>query len=165
MTKHKASANAKTQCLGAIASDGFTLIELLVAIFIIGVLTALLLSNILGVRQRADDTQRKSDLRQLKTAMRLYYNDNQSYLGLEDLMVPGTTFSNEDGSTMYMRQVPDGFEYEIYIAENGQGFRLVTELDNRSDQDIANSQQRCPVDGFEALSEGYGVNEYVVCED
>jgi prepilin-type N-terminal cleavage/methylation domain-containing protein len=58
---------------------GFTLIELLVAISIIAVLTAILLPNLMGARERAKDVQRKQDLLAVKSALRMYYNDKQSY--------------------------------------------------------------------------------------
>jgi len=56
---------------------GFTLIELLVVIAIIGLLATLLMSNLMGVRERARDAQRKSDLNQIQKALELY-KGNQS---------------------------------------------------------------------------------------
>jgi general secretion pathway protein G len=58
---------------------GFTLIELLVVISIIGILATLLIANYNAARERARDAQRKSDLRNIQTALRLYYNDTQRY--------------------------------------------------------------------------------------
>ncbi|MBI2195693.1 MAG: type II secretion system protein [Candidatus Levybacteria bacterium] len=58
---------------------GFTLVELLIVIAIIGVLTTLLMANFIGVRQRARDAQRKSDLRQIQSALELYRSDQGSY--------------------------------------------------------------------------------------
>lgn len=60
-------------------NKGFTLIELLVVIGIIAILTGLGMSNFLGARERARDVKKKSELNQLKNALRLYYNDYQSY--------------------------------------------------------------------------------------
>jgi len=59
--------------------NAFTLIELLVVISIIGILAALLLANFAGIRDRADDAQRKGDAKQMQTALRMLYNDVGSY--------------------------------------------------------------------------------------
>lgn len=59
--------------------EGFTLIELLVVIAIIAVLVAFSVTNFLGARQRAKDVKIKSELAELKNALRLYYNDYSIY--------------------------------------------------------------------------------------
>lgn len=128
--------------------SGFTLIELLVVIFIIGVLVAVLLANILGARQRAEDTQRKSDLQQLKRALMMYYGDNQEYP--DDLAV--------DLGGEYIKQLPETNYY--WVSGDGEQFRATVLLDNLSDKDIASSKARCP-----RSSGSWGDAEYVVCED
>lgn len=60
-------------------TKGFTLIELLVVVSLIGVLATLVLANLNAARQRGRDATRKSDLRNIQTALRLYYNDYGSY--------------------------------------------------------------------------------------
>jgi general secretion pathway protein G len=57
---------------------GFTLIELLVVIAIIGMLSALLVPNFMGARERARDAQRKSDLKQIQKALEMYRQDQTS---------------------------------------------------------------------------------------
>lgn len=59
--------------------SGFTLIELLVVISLIGIIATFLLANFNAARERGRDAQRKADLRNLQTALRLYYNDNGGY--------------------------------------------------------------------------------------
>lgn len=58
---------------------GFTLIELLVVIAIIGLLSTLAIVALGSARQRARDSQRLSDLRQIQTALELYYTENSNY--------------------------------------------------------------------------------------
>jgi general secretion pathway protein G len=59
--------------------SGFTLLELLIVIVIIGILAVLIIPNLTSGPQRARDAQRKSDLRNMKTALETYFNDSNAY--------------------------------------------------------------------------------------
>lgn len=59
-------------------NKGFTLIELLVVIAIIGILAALIIVSLVGAQNRARDTQRKNNARNLDSALAQYYLDNSS---------------------------------------------------------------------------------------
>ena len=90
---------------------GFTLIELLIVIAIVGVLATLLMVNFVGVRQRARDAQRKSDLRQMQSALEIYRADNSSYpaSGNGNGLFPttcGNSFVDLNNSITYMQKVP-----------------------------------------------------------
>ena len=58
---------------------GFTLIELLVVIAIIGTLSVIVLSFVGSSKTRSRDSRRVSDLKEIQTALGLYYGDNQNY--------------------------------------------------------------------------------------
>lgn len=58
---------------------GFTLIELLVVVAIIGLLSTLAVVALGSARLRARDSKRLSDLKQVQTALELYYTDNNAY--------------------------------------------------------------------------------------
>lgn len=66
---------------------GFTLVELLVVIGIIALVMIAVFPNFSGARQRARDSQRKSDLKDIQAALDLYKSDQKplSY-------VPSPTF-------------------------------------------------------------------------
>lgn len=59
--------------------QGFTLIELLVVIAIIGLLSTLAVVALGSARVKARDSKRLSDLKQLQTALELYYTDQNAY--------------------------------------------------------------------------------------
>jgi prepilin-type N-terminal cleavage/methylation domain-containing protein len=59
---------------------GFTLIELLVVIAIIGLLATLAVVAFGNARQKARDTKRISDTRQIMKAMEMYFEDNGQYI-------------------------------------------------------------------------------------
>lgn len=74
-------------------SKGFTLIELLVVIAIIGILSTIVLVSLNSARQKARDTRRLGDIRQVALALEMYYDDNASYPS-----VTGCTAANWTGT-------------------------------------------------------------------
>ncbi|MBI4457541.1 prepilin-type N-terminal cleavage/methylation domain-containing protein [Candidatus Uhrbacteria bacterium] len=58
---------------------GFTLIELLVVIAIIGLLSTLAVVALNSARQKSRDSKRVADVKQIQTALELYYADQNGY--------------------------------------------------------------------------------------
>ncbi|MCX6704341.1 MAG: prepilin-type N-terminal cleavage/methylation domain-containing protein [Candidatus Woesebacteria bacterium] len=123
----------------------FTLIELLVVVSIIGILAVLVMANLNSARSRARDAARKSDLRNISTALRLYYNDKATFPATFTFGAPFTS-----GSTTYMEAVPQDSlypdqAYKYTQTPGGDGFALQACLENSSDkQGIPKSGITCP---------------------
>lgn len=58
---------------------GFTLIELLVVVAIIGLLSSVVLASLDKARAKARDAKRITDMKAMKLALELYYEDKKSY--------------------------------------------------------------------------------------
>ena len=118
----------------------FTLIELLVVIAIIGSLSALLLPNYMGVRERARDGARKSDLKQIQKAFEMYKQDQTVPAYPADLPTAGSEFSYND--SVYMKKFPTdpspGKSY-YYSRTTTINYTLCTCLENEADPDAITS--------------------------
>jgi prepilin-type N-terminal cleavage/methylation domain-containing protein len=113
--------------------NAFTLVELLVVISIIGVLTAVLMMNLVGARERAKDTRTIQSLSNLKNALRMYYNDNNTYpLSLASL---GSTYVSDLDTV--------GLGYTQL--DGGNGFRITTMLEVGAGSEDENSQTKCGI--------------------
>ena len=77
---------------------GFTLIELLVVIAIIGILSTLSVLALNSARARARDAKRIADIRQIQTALEMYYNENNEY--------PSSTLALTTTVPPLLREIP-----------------------------------------------------------
>lgn len=126
---------------------GFTLIELLVVIVIIGVLTALIMANFVGIRQRSRDGQRKADMRQIQAALELYRSDAGSYP--DAVSCTGDSPSIKRDESVYLQKVPcDPLDDTIGYTYNSDGstYTIVGCLENDKDSqlDLPISSTGCP---------------------
>ncbi len=94
---------------------GFTLIELLVVIAIIGLLSTLAVVALGSARVKARDSKRLSDLKQVQTALELYYTDQNAYpvaaqavtLGVDQYgCISSAGFAAAGCDNAYMGQIP-----------------------------------------------------------
>jgi general secretion pathway protein G len=124
---------------------GFTLIELLIVIAIISLLSTFTFANFLNARERARDTQRKSDLRQLQAAFELYRADQDTYPA--SIPVCGTALSA--GGNTYMQKIPcdptNSGQYIYTYVQSGSTYQLFACLENANDpqKDTTNNSARC----------------------
>lgn len=157
---------------------GFTLIELLVVIVIIGILAGLVITNLVGGRERAQDSSKKRNLEQLKIALHLYYTDfghfpnasgnngfNFYACGEPGNALCSSTFTANNKE--YMGKLPKNSggqnDFRYYPCGGGDDFRLKINLANASDPDAAESQSRCPADTCAGQSLTFGSSDYVLC--
>ncbi|MEK7534556.1 MAG: prepilin-type N-terminal cleavage/methylation domain-containing protein [Patescibacteria group bacterium] len=112
---------------------GFTLIELLVVIAIIGILTTFLVANFVGVKSRARDGQRKSDLRNIQAALEIYRSDKSVYPS----SIPGCGTTWQDGAAVYMQSVPcdplNTVPFNYRYTPTAGTYKLIGCLENTSD--------------------------------
>ncbi len=92
--------------------SGFTLIELLVVIAIIGLLATMSVLALSSARESARDSRRLSDIRQIQTALEMYYSHAGEYPAEdevasstgEDYILGGGSIAA--GDTVFMGDIP-----------------------------------------------------------
>lgn len=140
---------------------GFTLIELLIVVAIIAILSTLLMVNFIAVRQRGRDAERKSNLRQIQSALELYRADENSYTLTLGNCSSGTSLGSSSCSTIYLKKLPkdpNGSSYynngNYYYTSDGSTYSLVACIENISDKD-SNITQTPPAGAPATCSSGY----------
>ncbi len=151
----------KYQVLSIKQKKGFTLIELLIVVAIIGILSTLLMVNFIGIRQRARDAQRKTNLSQLQTALEAYRSDIGFYPKQKsvdplndypDRPPPtndcGTAFSKNTAT--YMQSMPCDpltslpYTYTLTLQSgNGVSYTLMACLENKNDSQLSPTPTPC----------------------
>jgi prepilin-type N-terminal cleavage/methylation domain-containing protein len=171
---------------------GFTLVELLVVISVIAVIIGITAANTIGARDRARDAKTKAEMMELKNALRLYYNDYQTYpqagspfkgcgTGTPPISncATGCTYGEfvaggsdgcnpANGATVYMKRLPraaDGvtMSFSYFLPAVSDEFCLITNLYNTADTEIAASQTRCA--GACAGQTYTATTGYLMCAD
>ena len=84
---------------------GFTLIELLVVIAVVGLLATIVLVSLNNARAKARDSRRIADLKQIQTAMWMYYDSRNS---MPINRTPGSGYCDTQANFL-QELVTDGF--------------------------------------------------------
>ena len=132
------------------SQKGFTLIELLVVIAIIAILAALILAALNSAQKGARDSQRLSDLNQMKTALVNYQADNGSY--------PTTAAGVSSVGTNYLNPVPTAPTQGPTGAQSYQYFQGST-----SGFVVCVQSERDTTKWFHSTSTGTDRNQSAVC--
>lgn len=160
------------------SKKGFTLVELLVVIAIIGILAAVGVTALSGARAKARDAARVADIKQIQSALELYYNDQQYYpagttlaLGaLTDCTTACDTISSTNGiaatsaGTTYMGLIPK--DPSAQAAECASGSTAICHFSYSATPSACdNSTTNCTGYTLYAYLEGAagGLNAGVVC--
>lgn len=140
---------------------GFTLIELMVVMTIMGLLIIVGVASYTSVQTKSRDGRRKSDLRQIASALEAYYNDYSTYppndpntFGINGCGTTGTASCvwesafqtlRADGvtvKTMYMPKLPGDPAsgrryYYMRSGTNPPSYQLYAMLENVQDRDYS----------------------------
>jgi len=132
---------------------GFTLVELLVVIAIIGILSTLSVVSLNSARAKSRDARRLSDIKQIRTALDMYYDSSSTYplsctttLGtgncacLTSVGWTNTSTTNCTG-TIFMQKVPSdplsSASYTYTSTSSGQSYEIVYKLEANSGNSTA----------------------------
>ena len=130
--------------------SGFTLLEVMVVIVILGILASLVVPNLMGNKEKADQQKAVSDIVALENALDMYKLDNSRYptteQGLEALVTkpqgePEPRNYKSDGYIKRLPQDPWGGAYQLMSpGEHGKidVFSMGLDGEAGTDDDIGN---------------------------
>jgi prepilin-type N-terminal cleavage/methylation domain-containing protein len=116
---------------------GFTLIELLVVITVIGLLSAMVLVGLSGVRSQGRDTRRVADLRNVQNALEIYFNKQNQYPAVADWTNLESTLRNASIGISKLPTDPlnrDSYIYQYQASSDGLHYVLSVTLENTDSQ-------------------------------
>ena len=155
----------KLNCLNLMAkhkNKGFTLIELLVVIAIIGLLASIVLVSLNSARKKGRDAKRAAELKQIQTALEMYYDNYNAYPVGSAGSDRGCWINNEGYSSCHplgalkdsglMARVPydpgtntytatspcEGAQFYSYWSDNGQRYMLGTVQESKTGSCLCN---------------------------
>jgi len=86
--------------------EGFTLVELMIVIIILAILTGIAVPSYMVLRNRARNAAAQSELRNIATAIEMYFADKESYPATTFVAMAAALEAGDDGGNPYMNNVP-----------------------------------------------------------
>lgn len=86
--------------------SAFTLIELLVVIAIIGILATVSIISLTNARAKSRDAKRAGDMKQIQTALELFFNDKNRYPTAEEWSTGQIYSTTSNATSTYMQIIP-----------------------------------------------------------
>jgi len=101
-------------------AKGFTIIEVVLVVLIIGILAAIAIPRMTGLRQEAQIVEAKSELNMLKVALDSYYTHNDSYPS--NLSAITQAVPNVIGTSLPQDPLNGDASYGYDVSESGDHF-------------------------------------------
>ncbi len=141
--------------------SGFTLVELIIVIAIIGILVSIALIAIDPIRviQDTRDSRNRTELNQIKSALQLYFNENNDYPTAAEFAASGAP---PNFTPTYIRTLPSvttDTDAAFTYVSNGTDYDAGINLAN-ADTDDARTVTAC-ITGGSLI----GAREYMICPD
>ena len=124
---------------------GFTLVELMVVVSIVVIMAIILVGiiNPIALLGKARDAKRKDDLNKIRTAFEEYFNDKGKYPSSISVGNTWNVITNCDKEISEMKKYlkswpcdPNKTPYRFAIDDIKGWFKVVVNLENKSDKDI-----------------------------
>jgi general secretion pathway protein G len=116
---------------------GFTLIEILIVVAILSIVSAILAVSFGNIRSKSEDSRRKTDLEEVRSALEQYKSNNNSYPTPEITITMGLPFGSSgltDTRNTYMNKIPQDPDFPVksyyYESTDGSDYILRSELNN-----------------------------------
>ncbi|OGZ32670.1 MAG: hypothetical protein A3H02_01225 [Candidatus Niyogibacteria bacterium RIFCSPLOWO2_12_FULL_41_13] len=150
---------------------GFTLIELLVVVAIVGLVASVVLASLSSARKRSRDARRIDDIKQIRTALELYFSVNSSYPTALSALVPEqipVIPADPLGNTGALCRTAAGYCYAYSPLANPTYYHIGAQLEEttnpafNSDKDCSSAGTGCPagvayINGFDGTDPIYDI--------
>lgn len=148
-------------------NSGFTIAELLITMAILAILLVVLIGiiNPISLVGKANDSTRKKDLDRIRKSFEEYFNDKGVYpIDVANWNIKDNCEKNLENFT-YLRPWPcdpDGEPYYIWVDNDGKSFKILTNLENKTDKVIPvgwyDHDDMFLVNGYTVDQVNYGVS-------